>query len=221
MTQSYDTDQAFPSFGARTDTRTLFGQTMGLVAVTTGLFTLGAYLARNLSGGWSVVFWLAALGALLAMNRTVRQSEQLTLGLLFGFGLLVGLATAPTIAYYTNVSPEAVWEAGGATALFVAGSGAAGYATPRDLSALARVLWWALIALIGFGVLGIVVSIPAGAVIYALGGLVIFAGLVKFDFQRLRTSSELDSAPLLAASIFLDILNVFQFFLSLFGRTRR
>jgi len=103
----------------------------------------------------------------------------------------------------------------------VAGFGAAGYATRRDLSALARVLWWALIALIGFGVLGIFVSIPAGSVIYALGGLVIFAGLVMIDFQRLRTSSELDSAPLLAASIFLDILNVFQFFLSLFGRTRR
>jgi hypothetical protein len=29
MAQSYDTDQAFPSSGARTDTRTLFGQTMG------------------------------------------------------------------------------------------------------------------------------------------------------------------------------------------------
>ena len=103
----------------------------------------------------------------------------------------------------------------------MAGFGAAGYATRRDLSALARVLWWALIALIGFGVLGIFFSIPAGSVIYALGGLVIFAGLVMIDFQRLRTSSELDSAPLLAASIFLDILNVFQFFLSLFGRTRR
>jgi FtsH-binding integral membrane protein len=90
-----------------------------------------------------------------------------------------------------------------------------------DFSTLARVLWWALVALIGFGVLGIVVSIPAGAVIYALGGLVIFAGLVMLDFQRLRANSQLDSAPLLAASIFLDILNVFQFFLSLFGRTRR
>jgi FtsH-binding integral membrane protein len=221
MTQGYDIDQAFPRLGARTDTRTLFGQTMGLVAVTTGLFTLGAYLARNLSGGWGVVFWIASLGCLLAMNVSVRQSEQLTLGLLFGFGLLVGLATAPTIAYYANVSPTAVWEAGGATALFVAGFGAAGYATRRDLSALARVLWWALIALIGFGVLGIFVSIPAGAVIYALGGLVIFAGLVMIDFQRLRASSELDSAPLLAASIFLDILNIFQFFLTLFGRTRR
>jgi FtsH-binding integral membrane protein len=221
MTQGYGTDQAFPSYGARTDTRTLFGQTMGLVAATTALFALGAYLGRNLSGGWAVVFWLASLGCLLAMNVTVRQSTQLTLGLLFGFGLLVGLATAPTIAYYANAAPEAVWEAGGATALFVAGFGAAGYATRRDLSALARVLWWALIALIGFGVLGIFVSIPAGAVLYALLGLVIFAGLVMYDFQRLRVSSDLDSAPLLAASIFLDILNVFQSFLTLFGRSRR
>jgi modulator of FtsH protease len=221
MTESYDTDQAFPSYRARTDTRTLFGQTMGLVAATTALFALGAYLARNLSGGWSLIFWLASLGCLLAMNRTVRQSSQLTLGLLFGFGLLVGLATAPTIASYANADPEAVWQAGAATALFVAGFGAAGYATRRDLSAMARVLWWALIALIGFGVLGIFVSIPAGAVLYALLGLVIFAGLVIYDFQRLRVSSDLDSAPLLAASIFLDILNVFQFFLTLFGRSRR
>ena len=221
MTQGYDTDQALPSFGARTDTRTLFGQTMGLVAATTALFALGAYLARNLSGGWSLIFWIGSLGCLLAMNRTVRQSPQLTLGLLFGFGLLVGAATAPTIAYYAGAAPEAVWQAGAATALFVAGFGAAGYATRRDLSALARVLWWALIALIGFGVLSIFVSIPAGSAIYALLGLVIFAGLVTYDFQRLRVSSDLDSAPLLAASIFLDILNVFQSFLTLFGRSRR
>jgi uncharacterized protein len=221
MTERYEPDQALPSYGARTDTRTLFGQTMGLVAATTALFALGAYLARNLSGGWALIFWLASLGCLLAMNRTVRQSSQLTLGLLFGFGLLVGLATAPTIAAYANADPEAVWQAGAATALFVAGFGAAGYATRRDLSAMAHVLWWALIALIGFGVLGIFVSIPAGAVLYALAGLVIFAGLVTYDFQRLRGSSDLDSAPLLAASIFLDILNVFQFFLTLFGRSRR
>jgi uncharacterized protein len=221
MTQSYDPDQAFASLGARTDTRTLFGQTMGLVAATTGLFALGAWLARDLSGGWALVFWLASLGSLLAMNRTVGQSTQRTLGLLFGFGLLVGLATAPTLAAWANADPEAVWQAGAATALFVAGFGAAGYATRRDLAALARVLWWALVALIGVGVLGIVASIRAGAVVYALAGLVVFAGLVLLDFQRLRASSDLDSAPLLAASIFLDILNVFEFFLSLFGRSRR
>jgi FtsH-binding integral membrane protein len=202
-------------FEAPAGTGTLFGQTMGLVVVTAALFALGAYLARNLSGGWSLVFWIASLACLLAMNVTVGRSEQLTLGLLFGFGLLVGLATSPTISYYANVDPEAVWEAGGATALFVAGFGAAGCATRRDLSALARVLWWALIALIAVGVVLVFVSIPGGSVVYALLGLVIFAGVVLYDFQRLRVTNEIDSAPLLAASIFLDILNVFQFFLSL------
>jgi uncharacterized protein len=155
------------------------------------------------------------VGCLLAMNVTVGQSPQLTRGLLFSFGLLVGLATAPTISYYANVDPEAVWEAGGAAALFVAGFGAAGFATRRDLSALARVLWWALIALIAVGVVLVFASIPGGSVVFALLGLVIFAGLVMYDFQRLRVRNEVDSAPLLAASIFLDILNVFQFFLSL------
>jgi hypothetical protein len=62
------------------------------------------------------------------------------------------------------------------------------------------------------------VQIPGGAVIYAIVGLVIFAGLTAFDFQRLRRSQDLRTAPLLAASIFLDLLNVFQLFLLLFGR---
>jgi len=79
-------------------------------------------------GGWAMAFWIASFVPLLAMNVTIRQSEQLRLGLLFGFGLLVGVATAPTISYYANVDPEVVWEAGGATALFVAGFGAGGYA---------------------------------------------------------------------------------------------
>jgi uncharacterized protein len=38
------------------------------------------------------------------------------------------------------------------------------------------------------------------------------------DFQRLRLSTDIDSAPLMAASIFLDALNVFQFFLRTFPR---
>jgi modulator of FtsH protease len=37
------------------ETRTLFAQTMALVAVTAGLFALGAYLGRELSYGWGWV----------------------------------------------------------------------------------------------------------------------------------------------------------------------
>jgi FtsH-binding integral membrane protein len=95
---------------------------------------------------------------------------------------------------------------------------AAGYATRHDLSALARILFWALIGLILFGIVAIFVAIPNAALIYAILGLVIFAGLTAFDFQRLRRSNDVRTTPLLAASIFLDILNVFLLLLSLFGR---
>ena len=152
------------------------------------------------------------------MNVAIKQSEQLAVGLLFAFGVLIGLATAPTIAYYATTNPQAVWQAGGATALFIAGFGAAGYATRRDLAPLARILFWALLALIVFGIVTIFVRIPNGSLIYAIVGLVIFAGFTMYDFQRLRRTKDIRAAPFLAASIFLDILNVFLLLLSLFGR---
>jgi FtsH-binding integral membrane protein len=202
----------------RDETGTLLGQTMGLVAVTTGFFALGAYLGRDISYGWGWVFFIAAFGLLLAMNAAARRSEGLAITLLFGFGVLIGLAVSPTVSYYASTNPQAVWQAGGATALFIAGFGAFGYATRRDLSGVARFCFWALIALIVFGIVAIFVRIPNGSLIYAILGLVIFAGLTAFDFQRLRRTQDIRTAPLLAASIFLDILNVFLLLLSLFGR---
>lgn len=214
-------DRAFESAVGREGARTLFGQTMGLVALTAGLFAAGAYLGRNQSSGFGVLWFIAAFACLLAINFASRKSEQLAVGLLFGFGVLMGLAVAPTVAYYAKSNPDAVWQAGGATGLFIAGFGCAGYATRRDLSAYARAFFWALLALIGFGVVLIFVQIPEGSLIYAILGLVIFAGITMFDFQRLRRSKNIATAPLLAASIFLDILNVFLLFLSLFGGGRR
>jgi FtsH-binding integral membrane protein len=206
---------------ARDRTRTLFAQTMGYVAVTAALFALGAYLGRNLTPGAGIAAFVAAFVCLIGMRFAARRSTQLTVGLLAVFGLLIGVAVAPTLAYYASTNPRALWQAGGATALFIAGFGAAGYATRRDLSAIARICFWALLALIVFGIVLIFVHIPAGSLIYSVLGLVIFAGFTMFDFQRLRRSADISSAPMLAASIFLDILNVFLFFLQIFSGSRR
>ncbi|GAA3341842.1 hypothetical protein GCM10020358_34710 [Amorphoplanes nipponensis] len=200
---------------------TLFAQTMGYVAATTALFAVGAYLGRNLPGGLAFVAYLAALAALIAMQFAVRRSRPATVALLAAFGLLMGVAVAPTLVYYASTDPQAVWQAGAATALFVAAFGSAGYATRRDLTVLARLCFWALVALLVLGIVLIFVNIPNGALIYSLLGLVIFAGFIMVDFQRLRRSSDVDSAPLLAASIFLDILNVFLFFLRIFRGANR
>ena len=212
-------DTALQPAVARDQARALFGQTMGLVAVTAGLFALGAYLGRDLSYGWGFVAYIASFALLIGLNFAASRSEQLAIGLLFGFGVLVGVGTAPTIAYYASTNPQSVWQAGGATALFIAGFGAAGYATRRDLSGLARVCFWALLVLIVFGIVTIFVRIPNGALIYSIAGLVIFAGFTMFDFQRLRRTQDIRAAPLLAASIFLDVLNVFLLLLSLFNET--
>jgi len=214
------TSLSYGGFGptARDQAHTLFGQTMAYVAATAGLFALGAYLGRHLTSGWAIVGFIAAFACLISMNFTVRRSRSVTAGLLFAVGLLLGVAFAPTLVFYANANPQALWQAGGATALFIAGFGAAGYATRRDLSGLARLFFFALIALIVFGIAAIFVRIPHGSLIYAVLGLVIFAGLTMFDFQRLRRATELDSAPLIAASIFLDVLNVFLFFLRIFSR---
>ena len=119
-------------------TRSLFGQTMGLVAVTAGCFTLAAYLNRGSSYVAGCDGYIAAYACLVAMKFTVRRSMPAATVLLLVSGALLGLATSPVLVYFTRASAQILWQAGGATALFIAGFGAIGYATRRDLSAFCR-----------------------------------------------------------------------------------
>ncbi len=211
---------ALESKAIERDTHALLGQVMGLVAITVGFTALGAYLGRDLSGGAGLLLFIGAFGCIFGLNvAAAKGREQLAMGLLFGLGLLLGLAVAPVIADYAEGDPSALWQAAGATAAFVAACGAYGYATSRDLSSWARTLFWALLALIAFGIVAIFVSIPNGNIIYAVAGLVIFGGFTIFDFNRLRRS-DAASAVSIAAGIFLDVFNVFLLFLQLFGGER-
>jgi uncharacterized protein len=180
--------------------RELLGQVMGYVAATVGFAALGAYLGRDLSGATGLLLFIGAFA------------------LMFGLGLLLGLAVAPVIADYANADPSALWQAAGATAAFVAALGGYGYATRRDLSSWGRTLFWALFALIVFGIVAIFVSIPGANVIYAVAGLGVFGAFTIYDFNRIRQGA--DAAVVIAASIFLDIFNVFLLVLDLFGGQR-
>lgn len=200
----------------RVDSRAVFGQVMGLVAVTVAFAAGGAYIGRDLSRGAGWIAFFGAIACIVGLNVAARRSERLAIVLLFGLGLLLGLFAGPIFAFYASNSPAVLWQATGATGLFVGGLGAYGYATSRDLSGWGRKLFWSLLALIGFGIVALLVSIPGANVIYALLGLVIFGAFSIFDFNRLRRADMSQSVPI-AASIFLDIFNVLLLFLSLFG----
>ncbi len=201
----------------RDESRAVFGQVMGLVALTLGFLALGAYIGRDLSGAWGILAFIASFGCIFGLNiASARGNEQLAVTLLFGLGLLLGLALGPVLSDYVAADPAAVWQAAGATGGFVAALGAAGYATRRDLSSWYRVLFWALLGLIVFGLVALFVSIPNENLIWSVAGLVIFGGYTVLDFNRLRRAGQEEAVPI-ASSIFLDVLNIFLFFLQLFG----
>ncbi len=196
----------------------LFSRVMFLVGVTCAFTALGAFIGKDLSSGIGIIFWIVALGMILASGFIKRQSGALGMGLLFAVGLVLGLAVGPTLNYYVAANgAQVLWQAAGATALFIAGFGAWGYATRRDLAPYVRFFFWALIGLIVFGIVMIFVQIPGGQMIWAILGLVIFAFWTAFDFQRLKRSTTGNVAVPIALGIFLDIFNVFLFFLQIFG----
>jgi modulator of FtsH protease len=57
---------------------------------------------------------------------------------------------------------------------------------------------------------------PGENLIWSIAGLVIFGGYTILDFNRLRRAGQSLAVPI-AASIFLDVVNIFLFFLQLFG----
>lgn len=73
--------------------------------------------------------------------------------------------------------------------------------------------------LLVFGIAGLFVTVPHANLIWSIAGLVILGRYAIFDFNRLRRAG-LEGAVAIAASIFLDVLNVFLFFLELFGGGR-
>ncbi|MEI7519855.1 MAG: Bax inhibitor-1 family protein [Thermoleophilia bacterium] len=196
----------------------LFSRVMFLVGVTCAFTALGAFVGKDLTSGTGFIFWIVALGMILATGFIRKQSGALGMGLLFAVGLVLGLAVGPTLNYYVAANgAQVLWQAAGATALFIAGFGAWGYATRRDLAPYVRFFFWALIGLIVVGIAMIFVQIPGGQLIWAILGLVIFAFWTAFDFQRLKRSTTGNVAVPIALGIFLDIFNVFLFFLQIFG----
>jgi hypothetical protein len=92
----------YGAIGVQNRSRTLFGQVMWSVATTAGLFALGAYLGRNLGNGPAFVFYLLAFLCLIGMRFVIRSSAGLSMTLLLGVGLLMGLGTSPMLTYWTQ-----------------------------------------------------------------------------------------------------------------------
>ena len=61
----------------RDRSRAVFGQVMGLVALTLGCTALGAYIGRNLSGGTGLLLFFAAFACIFGLQFATRAGAPL------------------------------------------------------------------------------------------------------------------------------------------------
>ena len=87
--------------------RAVFGQVMGLVAFALGFAALGAYIARDMTGGTGIIFFIGAFACIFGLQAaSARGHEQLAIALLFGMALLLGMAISPIIVVLRQDQPR-------------------------------------------------------------------------------------------------------------------
>ncbi len=209
---------ARPAVRARSETSTLLGQVMFLVAVALGFMTGGAFIGQDLSQGTALVCFLAGFAMLLvqAFGGERFRVGTLAIGWLYTIALLIGLGIGPTIAYFLANDGTVVTQAAGSTALIVLGMGAAGFAMSKDLSAWMRPLSFVILGCVAVSFVMLLLSSGGNPILSAIIAIV-SALLIMVDFNYLRRHGVESDAVWLATGIFVSIVNIFVSLLNLFG----
>lgn len=205
---------------------------LALALLLTGVgMLLGISFARILMGsGVQVIFLLAELVLIFTSSLWMRSSP-LNVILFAVFPLLSGITVTPYILYvlagYVN-GASILLNASAATVFMAAGTAVFARTTKADLSGMGRMLLMGLIGLIVIALLQIFVpSLRTGGMEVMISGIgvVLFAGFIAYDIQRVQTLGRYGANPfLLALSLYLDIFNLFlyilRFMLALSGDRR-
>ena len=182
-------------------------------------------LAGITSVGWVVA--LAPLMIIMSYEPTLKKPARFKSATLYwsivacmgaSQGLLVLAFTGASVATTLLVTATAF----GGLSLF-------GYATRKDLTALGSFLAVGLLGLLlGLGV-NLLLHSPAVAFVTSAAGVLIFAGLIAYDTQRLKLAyyqlgedADLGAASDVGAlSLYVDFINLFQFLLLALSGERR
>ena len=169
----------------------------------------------------------APLAVMLFGMVALRNATPRTSGILYWTIVsLIGASLGAITLVYTGSSIATTFlitaAAFGALSLF-------GYTTKRDLTGFGSFLIVGLVGLLIAMVVNMFLRSPMMQFVISLAGVLIFAGLIAFDTQRLKLQYyELggDQAALGVAtnygalSLYINFINLFQFLLQLFGQRR-
>jgi FtsH-binding integral membrane protein len=163
------------------------------------------------------------LVAMVAMRRPTTTGSRI---LYWSVVALIGASLGVVVLAYTGASITSTFLI---TAAAFGGLSLFGYTTKRDLTGFGSFLIIGVIGLIVASVVNIFLQNSMMHFIISVLGVLIFAGLIAYDTQRLKFSYyELggDRAAMGVAtnygalSLYINFINLFQFLLALFGQRR-
>lgn len=211
------------------DRATLVRRTYGLVFLSVLVTMLGVAFAATqpaLQGAvlqHPFITFLCMFAPLFMVMRDPRTFPKNVI-LTFLFTFIEGIYIAPFLFFAETRSPGVVGQAGLLT--FTAFGALSLYAvySRRDFSAWGSFFFVGLIVLLVTSLLnGFFFHSSVAGLWISAGGVLVFSGLLVFDTWRLLRSGQLgpDDYALASVNIYLDLLNMFMFILSLLGGNRR
>lgn len=203
---------------------------MGIGLALTGLVSMGVASSPALT---ALIFgtplkWVAMLAPLAFIFFFSFRIERMTAATartaFFVFAAVMGVSMASIFLVFTGQSIAMAFFA--AAAMF-AGLSLWGYTTNRDLSGMGSFLFMGLIAVIGVSLINIFIGSSLLQMVMSIVGVIVFAGLTAYDTQRLKSdylhfagTQHADKLAIMGAlSLYLNLINMFQLLLSLFGQT--
>ena len=177
------------------------------------------------------IFWmllLAELGMVIYLSARIMSMSFATAGIVFVvYALLNGVTLSSLFMAYTA---ESIAQTFFVTAGTFGAMAVIGFLVKRDLSAIGRFFYMALIGLIIATVANAFLHNSGLAMICNYAGVVIFSGLTAYDTQKIknmlvqfgdrRDETVMKLALLGSLSLYLDFINLFLYLLRFLGNRR-
>jgi modulator of FtsH protease len=196
---------------------------LGILATIAGTaFTLAQPALLGAVVAHPFITMIATFVPLIMVQRSAREYPK-NIILTFLFTFVMGVMIAPGMYIAERSVPGIVMQAGALT--FTAFGALSLYAvfSRRDFSAWGAFFFVGLIVLLVASVLNIFFQSVAVGLFLSAVGVFVFSGLLVFDTWRIMRSGAYgqDDYVFAAVTIYLDLLNLFMFILSLLGGRRR
>jgi len=202
----------------------------GIVALLFANSSLINLIVNPATGQATMLFWIALfapLALVFALGFGINRMSATTAQALFwAYAALIGVQFSSLFLVYTGVSIAQTFFAVSAAFL---GLSLYGYTTKRDLSAMGSFLIMGVVGIFVALLINLFLRSPALDLAISAIGVLVFAGLVAYDTQKIKSlyfavaghgEAMAKSAVMGALNLYIDFINMFLFLLRFMGDRR-